>query len=73
MSLHYLVEGFSTTSCDWLIPPGEGPSLQARISVSDALKRREMLEEFILWYFDSFLLLLLKVRTTFLDWNWLTS
>ena len=73
MSLHHLIEGFSTTSCDWLIPPGEGVSQQARISVSDALKRRELLEEFILWFFDSFLLPLLRVSTAFLDSAQLTS
>ena len=34
---------------------------QSRVSVTDALKRRELLEEFIFWYFDTFLIPLLKV------------
>lgn len=37
--------------------------VQSRVSVTDALKRRELLEEFIFWYFDSFLIPLLKVTT----------
>jgi hypothetical protein len=32
-----------------------------RVSVTDALKRRELLEEFLWWYFDGFLIPLLKV------------
>jgi telomerase reverse transcriptase len=36
-------------------------SKHTRVPVTDALKRREMLEQFIFWYFDSFVLPLLKV------------
>ncbi len=42
------------------MPPGSGEK-QTRISVSDAAKRRELLEDFLYWYFDSFVLPLLKV------------
>ncbi|CAA7267063.1 unnamed protein product [Cyclocybe aegerita] len=42
---------------------GQGMQQQGRVSVSDALKRRELLEDFLFWYFDSFVLPLLK--TTF--------
>lgn len=43
------------------MPTGPGAHKQTRVSVSDSLKRRELLEEFLFWYFDSFLLQLLKV------------
>jgi len=70
LSLHYLLQGFSTSACDWLIPPGPGAREQARISVSDSLKRRELLEDFLFWYFDSFVLPLLKVNLhMFLPWQ----
>ena len=36
-------------------------SKQTRVPVTDTLKRREVLEEFLFWYFDSFVLPLLKV------------
>ncbi|CAK5268459.1 unnamed protein product [Mycena citricolor] len=62
LSLHGIVQGFSTSACDWLMPPGSGTQ-QKRVPVTDALKRRQLLEDFLFWYFDSFLLPLL--RTTF--------
>lgn len=61
LTLHHLLQGFSTSACDWLIPPGPGAQEQTRISVSDSLKRRELLEDFLFWYFNSFVLPLLKV------------
>lgn len=64
-TLHHVLQGFSTSECDWLIPPGEGARKQYRVSVTDSLKRRELLEEFLFWFFDSFLLPLLRVRLLF--------
>jgi telomerase reverse transcriptase len=61
LTLHRILQGFSISACDWLFPPGGGARKQSRVSVSDALKRRELLEEFLFWYFDSFVLPLLKV------------
>jgi hypothetical protein len=58
LSLHQILEGFVVSDCDWLMPDSE----QRRVPVTDSLKRREMLEEFLFWYFDSFVLPLLKVR-----------
>ena len=43
--------------CDWLAPD----SAQPRVALTDALKRRELLEDFLFWYFDSFLIPLLRV------------
>lgn len=62
-TLHYILRGFSTADCDWVMPPGTGMTKQVRVSVTDALKRRELLEEFMFWYFDSFVIPL--VKTTF--------
>ncbi|GLB40371.1 putative telomerase reverse transcriptase [Lyophyllum shimeji] len=62
LTLHHIIQGFSTLACDWLMPPGEAAHRQSRVSVSDALKRRELLEEFIFWYFDSFVSSLLKTN-----------
>uniref|UniRef100_A0A0W0FMP3 Telomerase reverse transcriptase n=1 Tax=Moniliophthora roreri TaxID=221103 RepID=A0A0W0FMP3_MONRR len=36
---------------------------QGRVPVTDALKRRELLEEFLFWFFDSFIISI--IRTTF--------
>lgn len=58
--MHHILQGFSTSECDWLMPPGTAARNQRRVSVTDALKRRELLEEFIFWYFDSFVSSLLK-------------
>ena len=43
------------------MPPGTAMRNQSRVSVTDALKRRELLEDFVFWYFDSFVSSLLKV------------
>jgi len=61
LSLHDVLQGFSSSDCDWLIPPGPGAKQQHRVCVSDAVKRKELLEEFLFWFFDSFLLPLVKV------------
>ncbi|KAF8690235.1 hypothetical protein AX14_003047 [Amanita brunnescens Koide BX004] len=62
LSLHNVIQGFRTSDCDWLAPPGKR-SQQYRVCVSDAKKRRELLEDFLFWYFDGFVSPLLK--TTF--------
>lgn len=60
LTLHRVVQGFQTSMCEWLMPPGTQDG-QNRVSVSDALKRRELLEDFLYWYFGSFVLSILKV------------
>ncbi|RDB25955.1 Telomerase reverse transcriptase [Hypsizygus marmoreus] len=62
LTLHHIIQRFSTSECDWLTPPGNAARQQSRVSVSDALKRREVLEEFLFWYFDSFVSSLLKTN-----------
>ena len=68
LSLHDVLQGFSSSDCDWLIPPGPGARQQHRVCVSDAVKRKELLEEFLFWFFDSFLLPLIKVLKWFHAW-----
>jgi len=73
LTLHYVLQGFSIAECYWLIPPGLGMKKQGRVSVTDALKRRELLEEFMFWYFDSFVLPLIKVLCLLLDCEMVTD
>ena len=61
LTVHTVLQHFQTSDCEWLMPNSEGALKQARVSVTDSLKRRELLEEFLFWYFDSFLIPLLKV------------
>lgn len=60
LSLHHVIQGFRTSDCDWLAPSGN-VSQKYRMCVSDAKKRKELLEDFLFWYFDGFVSPLLKV------------
>jgi telomerase reverse transcriptase len=62
LTLHQVTQEFRTADCEWLAP--ERPAYQVqRSSLSDTLKRRELLNEFIYWFFQSFLTQLLRVCT----------
>ncbi|KAL4243808.1 Telomerase reverse transcriptase [Abortiporus biennis] len=63
LTVHRILQGFMTSECDWLMPDGSKAMKQLRVSVTDSLKRTELLQDFIFWYFDGFLIPLL--RTTF--------
>ena len=63
ITLHSVLQGFSTQECDWLLPRNHAARHQ-RPSVTDAIKRRELVEEFLYWYFDSFVIPVLRVRIT---------
>src|SRR5437868_11525504 len=52
------MQGFSNSECDWLSPSNTD---QVRVPVTDTMKRRELLEDFLYWFFDSFVLSLLQV------------
>ena len=58
MSLHNIMQGLSTTDCEWT----SSNASSSYTPVSDSLKRRELLEEFIVWYFGSFVAPLLRAR-----------
>ncbi|TCD64911.1 hypothetical protein EIP91_003447 [Steccherinum ochraceum] len=59
LTLHEIMQDFSISDCDWLMPAKP----QARVNATDTLKRLELAQEFLFWYFDSFIVPLL--RTTF--------
>ncbi|KAG8870325.1 hypothetical protein FRB97_009861 [Tulasnella sp. 331] len=61
-TLHTVLQGLCLHDFDWLMPEGVRAQGQ-RSTASDDMKRRELLHEFIYWFFDSFLVPLLK--TTF--------
>jgi RNA-binding protein of telomerase ribonucleoprotein complex len=61
MSLHDIMQGLSTTGCRWTASSSASSS---HIPASDSLKRRELLEEFIIWYFGSFVAPLLRASLT---------
>ena len=57
MSLHGIMQGLSTTGCKWTTSSN---SSSFHTSASESLKRRELLEEFVVWYFGSFVAPLLR-------------
>ncbi|BGP32724.1 Telomerase reverse transcriptase [Rhodotorula toruloides] len=61
-SVHALFQGFALLDCDWLAPASSASRLQ-RPTAADMKKRRELLSEFLYWFFDSFVIDL--VRTAF--------
>lgn len=58
LTLHNLLQNLCIADCEWL-----GNSADRRVCQSDALKREELFREFIYWFFDSFLIPLIKVST----------
>ncbi|KAG8769178.1 hypothetical protein FRC12_005119, partial [Ceratobasidium sp. 428] len=58
LTLHALMQRLCMADCEWL-----GETKDRRVCQSDALKRAELFREFIYWFFDSFLMPL--IRTSF--------
>ena len=56
------MQGLSTTACKWT---ASSDASSSHAPVSDSLKRRELLEEFIIWYFGSFVAPLLRASHHF--------
>jgi hypothetical protein len=61
-TLHTILQGFRISDCEWLMPSNPATLKQTRVSTSDSQKRLELLQEFSLWYFEWFLIPLLRVR-----------
>ncbi|GJE88721.1 telomerase reverse transcriptase [Phanerochaete sordida] len=60
LTLHHLLRRLRTSDCAWLascVSPR-----QTRVAVSDALKRQALLADFVFWFFDGFLLPLLRAH-----------
>ena len=67
-TMHNILQGFRVDDCDWLVPPGARDTAKRRdVPLSDTLKRLELLQEFIYWYFDSFIIPILKVSVVSID------
>lgn len=67
VSLHALLQGFSVLDCQWLSIKNRsskaGPVQQQRGTAADMDKRLELLSEFMYWFFDSFIIDLVRVRS----------
>jgi telomerase reverse transcriptase len=61
LTLHGVLQGFRSSDCDWLLPSKDTARNQ-RATASDSLKQRQLLEQFIYWYFDGFVIPLIRVR-----------
>jgi len=59
-SVHQLLQGYKCNDCSWL---SAGPS-GGKVSVDEARKRSDLTQELVYWFFDSFLVPLLKVSYT---------
>ncbi|GAA5915420.1 hypothetical protein JCM6882_001418 [Rhodosporidiobolus microsporus] len=64
-SLHALLQGFAILDCAWLAPPSasHASTQQHKPNALDMEKRREVLSDFLFWFFDSFIIDL--IRTAF--------
>lgn len=67
MSLHHVLQDLKISKCKWLGPECTDDKPKKYTSVTDSLKRREIFEEFVFWYFNSFLLPLLSVGSSLLS------
>ena len=63
MSLHTVMQGIRTSECEWLLPVSltSGKLKLLRHTPAETHKRDELMREFIFWYFDQFLVPLLRV------------
>lgn len=65
LSLHHVLQGIKISKCKWLGPACTNDNSKKHKNVNDSLKRLEIFEEFVFWYFSSFLLPLLSVGFLF--------
>ena len=65
LSLHHVLQDIRISGCKWLEPEHIDDKPKKHTNVTDSLKRREIFEEFVFWYFNSFLLPLLSVGPLF--------
>lgn len=65
LSLHHVLQDIRISEFKWLEPERIDDKSKKHTNVTDSLKRREIFEEFVFWYFNSFLLPLLSVGPLF--------
>ncbi|OZJ05810.1 hypothetical protein BZG36_00879 [Bifiguratus adelaidae] len=63
ISLHTILQGFKTSDCSWLVPPPKPGGKAVLPSPCELAKRKELIEEFVFWVFDSLVIPL--IRTCF--------
>ena len=64
ISLHSLLQGFSILDCEWLAPSSFSKKKKAQpVTTSEMEKRKEILGEFLYWFFDSYVTELVRVRS----------
>lgn len=72
LSVHTLIQGFSTADCDWLAPRSatrESNKHQKR-NESDMKVRRDLVSDLIFWFFDGFIIDLIRVSVaTLTEWH----
>ena len=64
LTLHTIMQGMSTSECEWVLPPNNLKRTHDHQSEAEMKKRRELLQEFLFWYFDGFVMQLLKVSVS---------
>lgn len=62
LTMHDLLQDFSICDCDWLIPANKRAQAQ-RVTPTDDMKRREILHEWVWWFYVGFVASILKVRS----------
>ena len=64
ISLHSLFQGFSILDCEWLAPSSFSKKKKSRsVTTSEMEKRKEILGEFLYWFFDSYVTELVRVSS----------
>ena len=65
LSLHHVLQDIRISECKWLELERADDKSKKHTNVTESLKRRQIFEEFVFWYFNSFLLPLLSVSFLF--------
>lgn len=56
--MHYMLQHIAHDEVSWLWSTGDGP---VRTNASEHIKRRQLVEELLFWFYDGFLLPLIRV------------
>jgi telomerase reverse transcriptase len=56
--MHYMLQHIAHDQVSWLWPSGDG---LVRTNASERVKRRQLVEELLFWFYDGFLIPLIRV------------
>lgn len=75
MTVHTLLQRFCVADCDWLHPQSasRASNFLQKPNVVEMGKRRELLQEFIYWFIDGFVINLVRVSRVKREPTWLES